>query len=73
MSATQNQIKYQKILVKCSCGNKFETYSTKCQDIQLEICSMCHPFYTGKQRVIDSAGRIDSFQKRFGKLKTYTT
>ncbi|GGG01457.1 MULTISPECIES: 50S ribosomal protein L31 [Cysteiniphilum] len=64
------QPKYEKVSVSCSCGNTFETRSTKCQDIQLDVCSMCHPFYTGKQRVVDTAGRVDSFQKRFGSLKS---
>ncbi len=64
------QPKYEKVSVSCSCGNKFETRSTKSQDIQLDVCSMCHPFYTGKQRVVDTAGRVDSFQKRFGNLKS---
>ena len=64
------QPKYEKVLVSCSCGNTFGTGSTKCQDIQLDVCSMCHPFYTGKQRVVDTAGRVDSFQKRFGNLNS---
>jgi len=62
------QPKYQEITVKCSCGNSFKTRSTRCEDIQLEVCSACHPFYTGTQRVVDTAGRVDSFQKRFGKI-----
>ncbi|WP_116963341.1 50S ribosomal protein L31 [Fastidiosibacter lacustris] len=67
---TEIQPKYEKVNVSCSCGNTFETYSTKCADINLDVCSMCHPFYTGKQRVVDTAGRVDSFQKRFGSLKS---
>ena len=51
--------------VTCSCGNAFETRSTK-GDLQVEICSACHPFYTGKQKILDSAGQIDKFNKRFG-------
>ena len=64
------QPKYETISVSCSCGNIFKTNSTKCQDIQLDVCSQCHPFYTGKQRVVDTAGRVDGFQKRFGSLKS---
>ncbi|HON89315.1 MAG TPA: 50S ribosomal protein L31 [Spirochaetales bacterium] len=48
----------------CACGNKFETRSTK-PEIRLEICSACHPFFTGKQKLVDTAGRIDRFRKRF--------
>lgn len=62
------QPKYQEITVSCSCGNSFKTRSTRCADLQLEVCSSCHPFYTGKQRVVDTAGRVDSFQKRFGSI-----
>ena len=57
--------KYQEIKATCSCGNVIETRSTVCEDLHLEVCSNCHPFYTGKQKVIDSAGRIDRFNKRF--------
>ena len=57
--------KYNKIVVTCACGNRFETGSTK-SEIRLELCSACHPFYTGKQKLIDTAGRIERFQKRYG-------
>lgn len=57
--------KYQEIQATCSCGNVIKTRSTVCEDLHLEVCSNCHPFYTGKQKVIDSAGRIDRFNKRF--------
>ncbi len=57
--------KYHKVLVTCACGNKFETRSTK-PEIRLEMCSGCHPFFTGKQKLIDTAGRIERFQKRYG-------
>ncbi|MDG1233560.1 MAG: 50S ribosomal protein L31, partial [Pseudomonadales bacterium] len=50
-------------------GNVIKTRSTTCEDIHLEVCSNCHPFYTGKQKVIDSAGRIDRFNKRFSRGK----
>jgi large subunit ribosomal protein L31 len=60
--------KYHKVLVTCACGNKFETHSTK-PEIRLEMCSACHPFFTGKQKLIDTAGRIERFQRRYGKIK----
>ena len=55
---------YVNAKVVCACGNTFETRSTK-QLIKLEICSKCHPFYTGQQRLVDTAGRVERFQKRF--------
>ena len=58
---------YKQITVTCGCGNKFETGSTLNEDLHVEVCSSCHPFYTGKQRVVDTAGRVDKFRKRFGK------
>ena len=57
--------KYHKVLVTCACGNQFETGSTK-PEIRLEICSACHPFFTGKQKLVDTAGRIERFQKKYG-------
>jgi len=60
---------YNAITVSCACGNKFETRSTKA-DIRLELCSACHPFFTGKQKLVDTAGRIERFQKRYGLDKT---
>jgi large subunit ribosomal protein L31 len=56
--------KYEKTIIKCACGNEIETYSTK-KDIHIDICSKCHPFYTGKQKLIDTGGRIDRFKKRY--------
>ena len=56
--------KYQKATVRCVCGNVFETYSTK-TEINVDICSACHPLYTGKQKLVDTAGRIDKFNKKF--------
>ncbi|MGZ8546971.1 MAG: 50S ribosomal protein L31 [Sulfuricurvum sp.] len=53
--------------VTCGCGNKFETGSVLGKDLQVEVCSSCHPFYTGKQRVVDTAGRVDKFRKKYGK------
>ena len=64
------QPRYKEIKVTCSCGNSFNTRSTKCENLQLEVCSSCHPFYTGTQRVLDTAGRVDSFKKRFGMMDT---
>ncbi len=58
--------KYQEVEVSCACGNSFETRSTK-KDLKVEICSNCHPFYTGKQKFIDTAGRIEKFQRKYGK------
>lgn len=57
--------KYVKIMAMCSCGNVIETYSTLGRDLNLDVCSACHPFYTGKQRVVDTGGRVDRFNKRF--------
>lgn len=58
--------KYEEITATCSCGNSFTTRSTFTQNLTLDVCSQCHPFYTGKQKVMDTGGRIDKFQKRFG-------
>ncbi len=57
---------YNKVTVHCGCGNTFETFSTV-KEIHAEICSVCHPFYTGKQKYVDTAGRIERFQKKYGK------
>ena len=57
--------KYEKVSVRCGCGNTFETRSTS-NEIHAEICSMCHPFYTGKQKFVDTAGRIERFNKKYG-------
>ena len=56
---------YESVTVTCACGNTFETRSTK-SDLRLEICSACHPFFTGKQKLVDSAGRVERFQKKYG-------
>jgi large subunit ribosomal protein L31 len=56
---------YKVIKVTCSCGNSFETRSTLGQDLSVEVCSNCHPFYTGKQKMVDSAGRVDKFRKKY--------
>lgn len=57
---------YGEMTATCSCGNVIKTRSTVAKDIQVEVCSACHPFYTGKQKVVDTGGRIDRFKKRFG-------
>lgn len=59
------QPKYEATTIKCACGNVIETRSTK-SDIKVEICSKCHPFFTGKQKLVDTGGRVDRFNKRFG-------
>ena len=58
--------KYVEISAKCSCGNIIQTRSTAGRDINLDVCSACHPFYTGRQKVADAGGRIDRFKQRFG-------
>jgi large subunit ribosomal protein L31 len=58
--------KYEKSTITCACGNVIETRSTK-PEIRVEICSKCHPFFTGKQKLVDSAGRVERFHKKFGK------
>mgnify|MGYP006140203243 FL=1 len=61
---------YTDIKMTCSCGNTFTTKSTMHKDaMNIDICSECHPFYTGKQRLVDTAGRVDRFTKRFGAIK----
>ena len=55
---------YTQTVIKCACGNVIETMSTK-ENIKVEICSKCHPFYTGKQKLVDTGGRVDRFKKRF--------
>ncbi len=57
--------KYVKATIHCACGASFETRSTR-GDYMVEICSKCHPFFTGKQKLVDSAGRVEKFQKRYG-------
>lgn len=57
--------KYEKCTVVCACGNKFETRSTR-GDLHIEICSNCHPFFTGKQKLVDTAGRVERFRRKYG-------
>ena len=56
---------YKAITVTCSCGNTFATGSTLGHDLQIEVCSSCHPFYTGKQKIVDTGGRVDRFRKKY--------
>lgn len=59
--------KYEEVTVTCSCGNTFKTNSTLGKPaLALEVCSACHPFYTGQQKVMDTAGRVEKFRRRFG-------
>jgi large subunit ribosomal protein L31 len=58
---------YIEVKVTCTCGNEFTTRSTLGQDLNVEVCSSCHPFYTGKQKIVDSGGRVDKFRRRYGK------
>lgn len=58
---------YSQIKVTCACGNSFETGSTLGKDLNVEICSACHPFYTGKQKVVDTAGRVGRFKDKYGR------
>lgn len=59
---------YKKVTIRCACGASYETRSTK-GDYTVEICSSCHPFYTGREKIVDATGRVERFQKRYG-LKT---
>lgn len=61
---------YNEITATCRCGNVIETRSTLTENIHLDVCSSCHPFYTGTQKVMDSGGRIDKFKQRFGGART---
>ena len=63
---------YQKIEAICACGNKFETRSTL-DNIHVEVCSQCHPYFTGKQRLLDTAGRVDRFRRKYQKSEPSTT
>jgi large subunit ribosomal protein L31 len=58
---------YNEVKVICSCGSAFETRSTAGKDLHLDVCSKCHPFYTGKQKIVDTAGRVDRFQQKYAR------
>jgi large subunit ribosomal protein L31 len=57
---------YSQVTVHCACGNEFATRSTK-DEIRVEICSACHPFFTGKQKIVDATGKVERFRQRYGK------
>jgi large subunit ribosomal protein L31 len=65
--------KYSAIKVTCSCGNTFTTRSTLGRDLHVEVCSACHPFYTGKQKIVDTAGRVEKFRQRYGTRRKSAT
>jgi large subunit ribosomal protein L31 len=56
---------YEAVKVTCSCGHTFETQSTLCHDLNIEVCSECHPFYTGQQKLVDTGGRVQKFRDRY--------
>ena len=64
---------YNEITVHCACGHSFTTRSTRKDDLHVEICSECHPFFTGKQKLVDTAGRVDRCNKRYGKKQPAET
>ncbi len=59
---------YTTVKVSCACGAEWETRSTSGGSLRLEICSSCHPFFTGKQKFVDTAGRVERFQRKYGKI-----
>jgi large subunit ribosomal protein L31 len=59
---------FQKAIVHCACGNEFETFSTV-KEIKVEICSQCHPLFTGQQKIVDSGGRVERFRRKFQKIE----
>lgn len=61
---------YKEITVTCSCGNQFKTKSTLCRDLHIDVCDQCHPFYTGQQKIVDTTGRVELFQQRYGMPST---
>lgn len=58
---------YQEVTVHCGCGNSFTTRSTAARDLTVEVCAKCHPFFTGQQKIVDSAGQVDKFRRRYGR------
>jgi len=58
---------YGEITITCSCGSSFTTRSTVGKDLHIEVCSQCHPFYTGQQKLMDTAGRVDKFRRKYGR------
>ena len=61
---------YHDLKVVCSCGNAFQTSSTLSGELHIEVCSQCHPFYTGKQKILDTGGRVDKFRRKYGGMTT---
>jgi len=61
---------YREVQVTCSCGNVFTTGSTLGKPLHIEVCSVCHPFYTGKQKILDTAGRVEKFRQRYARKGT---
>ncbi|MCW8824982.1 MAG: 50S ribosomal protein L31 [Gammaproteobacteria bacterium] len=61
--------KYEEVNVTCSCGESFKTRSTVGKDLSIDVCALCHPFYTGKQKMLDTAGRVDKFRQKYGMKK----
>ena len=59
--------KYEETTITCACGEVFKTKSTR-SDIRVEVCSKCHPFYTGKQKIVDTAGRVERFRQKYGNI-----
>jgi len=60
---------YNSIKITCACGNVVQTHSTREGDFSVEICSKCHPFFTGKQKLVDSAGRVERFRRKYSKIQ----
>jgi len=58
---------YRTITVTCSCGHSWDTRSTLARDLHVEVCSQCHPFYTGKQKIVDTAGRVEKFRQKYAR------
>jgi large subunit ribosomal protein L31 len=67
---TEIQPNYVETTVHCTCGNVFTTRSTRGGELRLELCNECHPFFTGKQKLVDTGGRVERFNKRYGERKT---
>ena len=62
---------YKEVNVRCSCGNTFKIRTTAGHDLSLDVCSKCHPFFTGKQKVVGTGGRVEAFKKRFGGISAF--
>ena len=67
---TETHPNYVETSVRCTCGNAFTTRSTRGGELRVELCNECHPFFTGKQKLVDSAGRIDRYKQRYAKKET---